>query len=196
MKWTGNTWQAVGHEDFTPPATITGFTAKVGDSQVALSWINPTDSDFLKSKIVRKTGSYPVSNTDGIVVYEGTGTSYTDTGLTNGIQYYYRAFTFDSVLNINSKEINQEITATPKKYELYGVRIDTANSNPSTALTYTDDAVGFTPASGNNGAFSYGSWADKFPFNAIKPCLYKNGAVNYYLNPNDYTKKIDGVTTT
>ena len=77
---------------------------------------------------------------------------------------------------------------------IYGVKIDTTNSNPATALTYTDGAVGFTPALGNNGAFNAGSWADKFPFNAIKPCLYKNGAVNYYLNPNNYAQKVDGVT--
>ena len=88
---------------------------------------------------------------------------------------------------------NKEIT----KHYVYGVKIDTTNSNPATALTYTDDAVGFTPALGNNGAFNAGSWADKFPFNLIKPCLYKAGVanyVNYYLNPNNYAQKIDGVT--
>ena len=86
------------------------------------------------------------------------------------------------------------IGKTAKKAKVYGVKIDTTNSNPATALTYTDDAAGFTPATGNNGAFNAGSWADKFPFNAIKPCLYKNGAVNYYLNPNNYAQKVDGVT--
>ena len=74
---------------------------------------------------------------------------------------------------------------------IYGVKIDTLNTNPETALTYTDDAIGFTPALGNNGAFSYGSWAGKFPFNEIKPCLLLNGVVNYYLNPLDFTKKAD-----
>ena len=77
---------------------------------------------------------------------------------------------------------------------IYGVKIDTTNSNPLTALTYTDMAVGFTPALGNNGTFNAGSWADRFPFNAIKPCLYKAGVVNYYLNPNNYAQKIDGFT--
>ena len=77
---------------------------------------------------------------------------------------------------------------------IYGVKIDATNSNPLTALTYTDMAVGFTPALGNNGTFNAGSWADRFPFNAIKPCLYKAGVVNYYLNPNNYAQKIDGFT--
>ena len=85
-------------------------------------------------------------------------------------------------------------TDPPVETKIYGVKIDTTNSNPATALTYTDDAVGFTPAQGNNGAFNAGSWADKFPFNQIKPCLYKNGALNYYLNPNNYAQKEDGVT--
>ena len=84
--------------------------------------------------------------------------------------------------------------STAETITVYGVKIDTTNSNPLTALTYTDDAIGFTPALGNNGNFNAGSWADKFPFNEIKPCLYKDGAVNYYLNPNDYTQKVDGVT--
>ena len=81
-----------------------------------------------------------------------------------------------------------------KLIKIYGVKIDTTNSNPLSALIYTDNAVGFTPALGNNGVFNAGSWTDKFPFNAIKPCLYKNGAVNYYLNPNNYAQKVDGVT--
>jgi len=79
---------------------------------------------------------------------------------------------------------------------IYGVKIDTTNSNPATALTYTDDAIGFTPATGNNGSFDYGSWADKFPFNQIKPCLLKSDlTVNYYLDPDDYTKKADGTAS-
>ncbi len=76
----------------------------------------------------------------------------------------------------------------------YGVKIDLANSNPETAVTYTDDAVGFDKSYMDfaNDAFVWGSWQDKFPFNQIKPCLFKDGAVVKYLNPNDYTKDING----
>ena len=83
----------------------------------------------------------------------------------------------------------------PTTPQIYGVKIDTLNSNPETALTYTDNAIGFTGALGNNGEFNYGSWEDKFPFNKIKPCLLKNGVVNYYLNPNDFTKKLEGTAS-
>ena len=36
--------------------------------------------------------------------------------------------------------------------ELYGVRIDTTDSNPETCCEYTDGAAGAVPASGGNGA--------------------------------------------
>lgn len=76
----------------------------------------------------------------------------------------------------------------------YGVKIDLANSNPETSVTYTDDAVGFEKSymDFTNDTFVYGSWQDKFPFNQVRPCLFKDGAVVKYLNPNDYTKDING----
>jgi len=83
-------------------------------------------------------------------------------------------------------------TAPAEPTVIYGVKIATTVTSSSTALTYIDDAIGFTGARGNSGTFSYGSWQDKFPFNKVKPCLYLNGAVNYYLNPLDYKLKVDG----
>lgn len=70
--------------------------------------------------------------------------------------------------------------------KIYGVRIDKTNSNPLSSVTYTDDAIGM-----NAGSLQ---WDDVYPFNQIKPCLFKDGQVNYYLNPNDFTKKADGTS--
>lgn len=75
-------------------------------------------------------------------------------------------------------------TSTPQPYKIYGVAIDLTNSNPETAVTYTDDAVGMT---GGDVA-----WDSMAIFKDIKPCVLKNGVVQYYLNPNDFTKKADG----
>jgi len=179
-------------KDKTPPPQCTNFIATKGNAIVDLSWVNPVDSDFVGIKILRKMGSYPTTVTDGTVVYTGANIAYTDTTVVNDTTYYYRAFAYDWDNNYNTT-LQQDI-ATPRAYVLYGVKIDTTNSNPALALTYTDGAIGFTSALGNNGSFNAGSWADKFPFNLIKPCLYKNGAVNYYLNPNNYAQKADGVT--
>lgn len=78
--------------------------------------------------------------------------------------------------------------------EVYGVRIDTTDSNPETACEYTDNAVGLLPAHGNNGAFNGGDWLTRYPFNQIKPCLFKNGAVVNYLNPDNFSQFADGTS--
>jgi len=85
--------------DTTPPGEVTNFTADPGDEEVSLSWTNPTDPDFAGVVIRRKEGSYPADETDGYLVYDGTGESTLDTGLTNGVTYYYGAFTYDEVPN-------------------------------------------------------------------------------------------------
>lgn len=72
----------------------------------------------------------------------------------------------------------------PVDEKVYGVSIDTTNSNPATSVTYTDDAVGITGGSA--------LWDNTPIFSKVKPCLLKNGVVQYYLNPDDFTKKQDG----
>lgn len=69
-------------------------------------------------------------------------------------------------------------------YKVFGVVIDSKNSNPETAVTYTDDAVGMTGGSRD--------WDSMPIFKDIKPCLLKNGVVQKYLDPYDFTKDIDG----
>ena len=91
------------------------------------------------------------------------------------------------------------VTATFREY-LYGFDLTIADSNPATRVTYPSDVEnsGFAKAVMNfGGAFSYGSWpstpGEKF---MPRPCMLRfNGTVDYYLNPNDYTKKADGTTS-
>ncbi len=78
---------------------------------------------------------------------------------------------------------------------IYGFHIAANESDPDTMVTYLKDAVGMTPAHMDytNDVFDYGSWGDAFFL--PRPCMLKSdGTVDYYLNPNDYTKKEDGVT--
>lgn len=96
----------------------------------------------------------------------------------------------DAFSEENMNDLEQRIAAALGT--VYGVRIDRSNSNPETAVTYTDNAAGFTPSMGNNGSFTAGSWEDKFPFNKIRPCLVYNGRVTGYLNPNNYAQFEDG----
>ena len=78
---------------------VENFKAGLGNLSVILSWTAPSldeDNSFVGARIVRKTGSAPTSIHDGTVVYEGTALTYTDTGLTAGTTYYYRAFAYNA----------------------------------------------------------------------------------------------------
>ena len=96
--------------DMNPPGNVSGLTAIEGDTNVDLSWTNPTDTDFAGVLILRKADGYPADFGDGIVVYQGTAVLASDTGLTNGTKYYYKAFTYDGASNYSS---GVEASATP-----------------------------------------------------------------------------------
>lgn len=78
---------------------VENFKAGVGNLSAILSWTAPSpdeDNSFVGARIVRKTGSAPTGINDGTVIYEGTALTYTDTGLTAGTTYYYRAFAYNA----------------------------------------------------------------------------------------------------
>lgn len=82
----------------------------------------------------------------------------------------------------------KDVDPPGKSYSTFGVRIDTANSNPLTAVTYIDDAVGMTGGAA--------AWDAKPIFKGIRPCVLKDGVVQYYLNPLNFTQKADGTPAT
>ncbi len=109
---SGNTRTTpVSVSEYSAPAAVTNLNA-VADpagNKVNLSWTNPT-GDYNATTVRRATGSYPATPTDGTSVYEGTGTSKSDTGLTDGTQYYYSVWAHDSYSNYSPVA---QITCTP-----------------------------------------------------------------------------------
>lgn len=87
----------------------------------------------------------------------------------------------DGKVLVKDGNVNIELV---QAYQTYGVSIDLSNSNPETAVTYTDDAVGMVAGSPD--------WYKMSIFNKIKPCLFKNGAVVGYLNPGNFAQFADG----
>ncbi len=66
--------------------------------------------------------------------------------------------------------------------------------NHSKTVKYTGGAAGWTPAAMMGGLFEPGSVGNCWLFKNIRPCMLKNGIVQYYLDPNDFSKKADGST--
>jgi hypothetical protein len=59
-------------------------------SRIDLTWTKGTGAQ--RTMIRRSAGTYPASYTDGDEVYFDTGTNFSDTGLTDNMTFYYRAW--------------------------------------------------------------------------------------------------------
>jgi len=106
------TFTSVGRassSDRIPPGNPINLKATAGDNQVALSWVNPADSDFNHERIYRSTISGNVGN---ILADNVFGTVYTDATAKDGTTYYYTVHPVDSRGNENSN-MNQ-VSATPQ----------------------------------------------------------------------------------
>ena len=76
---------------------------------------------------------------------------------------------------------------------IYGMFIDGNEDDCDEKVKYLYDAVNMIPAHMDYtaGKFDYGSWGNAFFM--PKPCMLKyDGTVDYYLYPDDFTKKADG----
>ncbi|WP_101908874.1 hypothetical protein [Marasmitruncus massiliensis] len=92
-----------------------------------------------------------------------------------------------TVATVESKD-DQTVTITmDTEPDTIGWKMNTATGE----ITYTDGAENFVPASMGE-SFDAGSWQGSWLIKNIKPCVLKNGVVQYYLDPNDFTKKTDG----
>lgn len=88
--------------DLEAPDDITNLIAVPGDAKVNLSWVNPPNIDFNSTRIQRSQISPPLSQSDGTTVFIGSSSSFEDTCVSNGKQYFYTAFTSDKVSNFSA----------------------------------------------------------------------------------------------
>ena len=177
-----------------PTAPCTNITITKGNGQVSLTWNDPSlietihgvDIEWKNTTVRYKKGSAPTSANDGtLATVETTRNQYSTnplviSGLENGSIYYVSVFPVSTKNAINT-DANQIVSATPKATSIWTVKIDQNNSNPLTCCTYADDAIGMTKGSSE--------WDDIFGY---KPCIMQNGVVVGYLNPNDFTKYVEG----
>jgi hypothetical protein len=112
----------------TPPAAPTGVTATSGNAQVSLSW---TASAGASSYHVRRSTT---SGSGYVQIAAPTITSYTDTGLVNGMTYYYVV----SALNTAGESPNStQVSAVPvNSAPDVTITIDPTNSKPISPWIY------------------------------------------------------------
>lgn len=152
--------------------------------------------------VIRKsTTGYPANENDGQAFMNITSNGvYTDNNVEVGTVYYYSAFPYISTGAYNRSEANRTSVTPKKKDYLFGYDLVKSTSSPNGRVTYPSDVdnVSFTPAKMTfGGSFNYGGWnfapGEKF---MPRPCMLTYaGKVDHYLNPNDYTKKVDGTAS-
>lgn len=100
----------------------------------------------------------------------------------------------------NSTEVEVEVSGEVelKGYTVFGIRVTKGESDPIKRITPLEDLVGLTPVTVNQstGVVDYGDMQDTFLFKALNHvvALSIDGQTELELDPNDYSKLIDGET--
>ena len=102
--------EALAVFDATPPSVPTGLVAIVEDSALALQWDDNIEADLAGYSLLRSTnssGPYLKIN-DALIV----SSEFVDSGLSNGVTYYYVAVAVDTGGNSSGQSV--EANATPE----------------------------------------------------------------------------------
>lgn len=143
--------------------------------------------------------AYSVQQPESVVEPYGTVVSevsspYTIVGVENDTEYYVTVYSANTKGRMTAGNM---FSVMPDQTYLFGFIINQNESDPDSTITYIEDNADFTPAhmDYDNDRFEPGSWTVENGawFMDVKPCMLNyDGTVAYYLDPNDYTKKLDG----
>lgn len=189
------------------PSNMRVFGAVPAYDRVKISATLPLDTTIDNQQLCTVAGAVIRKSTEGYPVDEFTGTLVADitedselydTDVTVGQTYYYAAFPYTKQGVYNRGNANRAVCTVSQYEYLFGFDLDEDNNNPKTRVSYPSDVdnAAFLKAAMNfgTGVFNYGGWpsapGDKF---MPRPCMLTyEGVLDHYLNPDDYTKKIDG----
>lgn len=143
---------------YNPPEQVDNVFVSPGLLSAIITWNNPiTDQNnsYVGVKIIRKEGSIPLSEDDGILVYSGSANTYIDEGLTDGVTYYYRFYSYNNSGIVQNCLRYVSLTAkkgyTWKKYKV-NVNWATRYENMKRTIAKTDgssvDIVYYTSMNG------------------------------------------------
>jgi len=126
-----------GTGDTTAPAAPTGIGATAGNKQVALTWTNPSDSDFDHVDIWRNTTN---SSATATKIGDNKGTSFIDKGLANGTAYYYWFKSADLTGNLSS--FTTSVTATTAPLNETDLTVSSLSAVTGTIGTFRSASTG------------------------------------------------------
>ena len=137
-------------------AAVTGIQTLAASEKVYVKWTDPDDLVVAGSTLaawggtilVRKAGSPPVSRRDGTIVVDSKERNayqnayFCDSGLTNGVTYYYKFFSYTTQNAYTDSEDN-EFNKTPNAVAVGNVTgmSAVAAGNGKLALKWTDPAA-------------------------------------------------------
>lgn len=184
-----NRWEFIGYNTITVDDTLSTISENPVQNKVVTTALN--------NKVDKVTGKG--LSTEDYTTAEKTKLSEIESGANKTVvDDYLSTVSTNPVQNrlISAAIIN---AYTPKHY---GFKIDKSNSDPFTNVSYLHDAANLTPAAMDyqNSAFNYGSWGGSgenpwFIRDAYPVALRYDGVEDYKLDPNDYSKKIDGTAS-
>jgi hypothetical protein len=215
-KWIVNQLEGnSGGGGIAPDNCISVLASKDKDLAMKLYYTWPEDTTIEGQTLVSVAGCKAVlyegedlaDETKGILLSTSTiKNEYKTSPLLISSDYFEEGHTYtihvfpysdQGVVNRNKKN---SVTFTSQQYILYGCKVNKNDSNPATRVSYLEDCdnANYTAAAMNYtaGTFNYGTWAEAWFIKQCKPCMLKyDGTVDYYLNPDDYTKKEDGTAS-
>lgn len=183
---------------FTLPKTGKYTAVGIYDSCSSETYsLTVSDSDIGTTKTTSmKWITVTVNVTAGSIVAVTAGSDTRGGTATNGTIKVWlpRKDTWLITCTLNNKATTETVVVSAyqnyavslRYYFVYGVRIPLSSSSPASP-EYTDDAVGMTSG--------YDGWATNSIIESIKPCILKDGVVQYYLNKTDLSKKVDGTAS-
>ena len=140
--------------------------------------------------LVKKIGSPPLSYDDGEILVNNTERNkylndpFIDENIESNTEYYYGVFPYDDEGNYNVN-IENIVHGHENLLEemFFSFIVDLNEIDSLNNITYADDSTDYTTPE---------SWDNSPLFQSIKPCLLKDGKVQYYLDPNNYDLKLNG----
>lgn len=178
---------------------------------LVLTWKDPENvifngepiAEWAGTKVVRKEGEPPQSIEDGVLITDSTvkdqysADGLQDTNVVDDVVYNYALFPYTTQNAYTASDANR-VSGQTQHGTVYGFVIDQSKSDPAEMITYIETNADYRPAKMDftAGTFDYGDWQDAF-FMKFRPCILNNdGTVKFYLNPDNYKQREDGVSFT